>query len=215
VSATLGVAQQFEDYDQHDGDRERMFRAVADRWPGLTSVLYPGSYIDVSPSFVFADVTYVDVDRRAAAFFMDRPAVEALTATRRDAEAEPARWRFLQADFLEPLDVSDGAFDLLVSLYAGFVSPACARYLRRGGLLLVNNSHGDASMASLDPAFRLVAVMTRRDGRYRIIEDGLADFLTPRKPGVEVDAMELRRTNRGVRYRKDAAAYLFERVESR
>jgi len=67
-------------------------------------------------------------------------------------------------------------------------------------------------MASLDPGFRLIAVLTRRDGRYRVVVEELADYVTPRKEGVEVDAAELRRTNRGVRYRKDAAMYVFERV---
>jgi hypothetical protein len=67
-------------------------------------------------------------------------------------------------------------------------------------------------MASLDPRFRLVAVLTQPDERYRMVEEELADYLTPRKAGVEVDATELRRTNRGVRYRKDAAMYVFERV---
>lgn len=213
MSAKLDVQRQFEEYDAHPGDRERMFRAVADRWPELARVLYPGSYIDASPSFVFPDVTYVDVDRRAARFFADQDGVDALIRARYGDGTEVASsWRFFQADYAEPLEVADGSVDLLVSLYAGFISTPCARYLRAGGLLLTNNSHGDASMASLDPGFRLIAVLTRRAERYRVVEEELADYLTPRKEGVEVDAAELRRTNRGVRYRKDAAMYVFERV---
>lgn len=189
-----------------------MFRVVAHRWPDLARVLYPGSYIDLSPSFLFADVTYVDVDRRAAKFFADQDGVDALIRARHSDRAEGAsHWRFFQADYVEPLEVDGGSVDLLVSLYAGFISTLCARYLRAGGLLLANDSHGDASMASLDPRFRLVAVLTEDDGQYQVIEGELADYLTPRKAGVEVDAAELRRTNRGVRYRKDAAMFVFER----
>ena len=33
--------------------------------------LYPGSYVDLAPSFVWPSVTYVDTDRRAAQFFAD------------------------------------------------------------------------------------------------------------------------------------------------
>lgn len=213
MTPTSTVGQQFEEYDQHEGDRERMFRAVAERWPAIERVLYPGSYIDLSPSFVFPDVTYVDVDRRAARFFSDCSGIDALIGKRRrGAEASASEWRFLAADYAEPFDVPDGSIDLLVSLYAGFISPECAHYLRPGGLLLANNSHGDASMASLDAGFQLVAVLTRRDGAYRVVEGELADYLTPRKDGVEVTAAELRRTNRGVRYRRDAAAYVFERL---
>ena len=41
--------------------------------------------------------------------------------------------RFIEADYSDSLDLDDGAFDLLVSLYAGFVSEACTRHLRVGG----------------------------------------------------------------------------------
>ena len=52
-----------------------------------------------------------------------------------------------EADLPEP----NGSFDLLISLYAGFISKPCKRYLKRGGILAVNNSHGDAGLASIDP----------------------------------------------------------------
>ena len=47
--------------DQHNGDRLRLFTAVGGAIDAST-VLYPGSYVDVAPSFVFDDVTYVDVE---------------------------------------------------------------------------------------------------------------------------------------------------------
>lgn len=55
-------------------------------------------------------------------------------------------------------------FDLLISLYAGFVSEHCTCHLRNGGLLLVNSSHGDAAMASIDDRYRLVGVVSSRAG---------------------------------------------------
>ena len=51
--------------DQHQGDRWRLFSAVAESLDAST-VLYPGSYVDLAPSFVFDSVTYLDVDKRAA-----------------------------------------------------------------------------------------------------------------------------------------------------
>ncbi|MDA0352819.1 MAG: hypothetical protein O3A10_11490 [Chloroflexi bacterium] len=117
MSAKLDVQRQFEEYDAHPGDRERMFRAVADRWPARARVLYLGSYIDASPSFVFPDVTYVDVDRRAARFFVDQDGVDALIRERRGDRTEAvSSWRFFQANYAEPLEVADGSIDLLVSL---------------------------------------------------------------------------------------------------
>jgi hypothetical protein len=99
------------------------------------------------------------------------------------------------------------SFDLLISLYAGFVSQACGWLLRRGGLLLANDSHGDASMAALDPSFELVGTFTRRD---HLRTDELNTYLQP-KSGRTTTTDDLRRTGRGVAVTRDAKAYLFRR----
>ena len=51
------------EHDRHEGDRWRLFRAVAD-FVAPRTVFYPGSYIDIAPSFVFDSVTYLDTDER-------------------------------------------------------------------------------------------------------------------------------------------------------
>ena len=56
--------QMWEKQDQHRGDRHRLFTAVAEALDA-GRVLYPGSYVDIAPSFVWPSVTYVDIDRRA------------------------------------------------------------------------------------------------------------------------------------------------------
>jgi bifunctional DNase/RNase len=99
------------------------------------------------------------------------------------------------------------SFDLLISLYAGFVSEACGWLLRPGGLLLANDSHGDASLAALDPGFELVGAFTRRD---RLRTDELDTYLQP-KSGRTTTTDDLRRTGRGVAVTRDAKAYLFRR----
>lgn len=48
--------------DRHEGDRHRLFAAVADAVSART-VLYPGSFVDIAPSVVWPLVTYVDTDR--------------------------------------------------------------------------------------------------------------------------------------------------------
>lgn len=115
--------------NRHPGDRHRLFTGVADAL-AATAVLYPGSFVDVAASFVFDDVTYCDNDDRAQRFFDDAAGLDELIAEHRKS---PARWRFLHADYTTDLAVADESIDLLVSLYAGFVSDACTRYLRSGG----------------------------------------------------------------------------------
>ncbi len=195
--------------DQHEGDRWRLFSAVADVVPA-ERVLYPGSFVDIAPSFVFSSVTYVDVDRRADRFFADHAGVREIVAAHAGAPTDP-RIEFVRADFTTTLNLPEGGFDLLVSLYAGFVSEHCTRHLRIGGTLLVNPSHGDAAMASIDPRYRLTGVVTSRQGRYRIGRTGLTEHLQPKAP-VTITKSYLHERRRGVSYTKPAFAYLFDRV---
>lgn len=156
----------------------RLFAAAAAVLPGSATVLYPGSFVDIGPSVWFDDVAYVDTDRRAARFFAQPGGVARLVTAKRSAAGAPPgpgpEMRFHGMDYRTRLPVADGSIDLLISLYAGFVSEHCARYLRPGGLLLANNSHGDASLASLDHRYALFGVITGRGGRYRAGTAGLA-----------------------------------------
>ncbi len=205
------------DFDsRHPDDRLRMYTALADHLDP-ESVLYPGSYVEIAPSVHFDDVTYVDSDRRAARFFAASDAVAALVQTKRQAvghaDRGPASIAFHHRDYTGELPLAEGSVDLLISMYAGFVSEHCTRYLRRGGHLLVNPSHGDASMAAIDPRYRLVAAVNRREGRYRIHSEHLDRFLVPRR-GSPPTRSELHRLGRGVAYTRSPFAYLFRKIKS-
>ncbi len=143
-----------------DRDRSGLFAAVADFCP-VDRALYPGSYVDLSPSTAFRSVTYVDTDARAARFFADTDLVRAQLAgrTRPGAGQEV---RFLPGDYTQPLAVPERSVDLVISLFAGLTWDHARRYLRPGGWLLANTSHGEASLAALNPSLRLVAAVHAR-----------------------------------------------------
>lgn len=172
--------------------------------------LYPGSYVDLAPSFAWPSVTYVDTDRRAAQFFADEVGVQELLSEH-GVEPTSRSVRFIAADYTDPLDLDEGGFDVLISLYGGFISTACTHHLRVGGTLLANPSHGDAAMASIDPRYRLQAAVTSRSGDYAVDDRNLDTYLVPRRD-VEVTAESLIASGRGVAYTRSPFAYLFERV---
>lgn len=195
--------------DKHLGDRWRLFTAVAGSCEA-SKVLYPGSYVDLAPSFVWPSVTYVDVDRRANRFFDDLEGVRELIAEHDTPFAHP-EFRFIHADYTDDLGLPAESFDLLISLYAGFISEACGRYLRPGGVLLVNPSHGDAAMASIDERFELVGVVLSDRGDYRVTAEGLDTYMVPKKD-LEITPEYLHELGRGIAYTKPAFAYLFRRT---
>lgn len=194
--------------DQHQGDRRRLFAAVAEAIDAKT-VFYPGCYVDIGPSFVFDSVTYLDSDKRTPKFFADTDGVaEIITAQNGPAEPDIT---FIHSDYTSRLDLPEKHFDLLVSLYAGFISEHCTRHLKIGGTLLVNPSHGDAAMASIDPHYELSGVVISKSGDYRVDTTDLDTYLVPKKPQ-DITADSLHASCRGVGYTKSPFAYLFTRV---
>lgn len=194
-------------YRQTIGDRSGLFAALKTVW-GPLRALYPGSYLDLSPSTVFPSVTYADTDRRAARFFANQELVAAELQGHTHTAAE-ADVRFLHADYTTALPVPDAEFDLLISPYAGPVWDHCRQYLKPHGLLLANTSHGDASLAALEPRLELVAAVLQRGNEYRLIRETLHTFLVPKKP-TAADPNLIRRTGRGIAYTRTAFAYLFQ-----
>lgn len=156
--------------------------------------MYPGCYVDVSPSFVFPHVTYVDMDRRCPAFFADSEV----------ARRVPNAFAYLHQDYRKSLEIP--LVDLLISQYAGPISHHCKNHVRSGGHLLVNNSHADAGIAALDPSWELVGVMRGN----RLVATELDDYFQP-KPGRVADMEQMLQTQKGIAYTKTAPNYLFRR----
>lgn len=196
-------------YRSSIGDRSGLFGALSAAWHP-TKALYPGSYLDLSPSTAIPSVTYVDTDRRAAGYFADEVSVAA-ELRGRNLPGAGTDIAFLHADYTKPLPIPAAGFDLLISLYAGPVWEHCQQYLSPRGLLLANTSHGDACLAALDPALRLVAAVHHRAGRYRLDTAGLDSYLVPKRRSA-ADPDTIRRQGRGVAYTRTAFAYVFESV---
>jgi len=186
-------------------ERLEVFVLLAERY-GVQSVLYPGSYVHITPSFVFPAAVYADMDRRAEKFFSDSWSREFVRKNRLYPDTPVIR--FHAADYTAGFDEPPQSFDLLVSQYAGFVSEHCKKYLKPGGLLLANDSHGDAGLARLDPDYRLVAVVSRRNQRVRLLETDLHEYFIP-KSGERITRDHLITSGRGAGYSKAAWAYIF------
>ncbi|MGW8974813.1 hypothetical protein [Streptomyces platensis] len=196
----------FTDYLDRIGDRTALYAAVAAH-TGARRVLYPGSYLDLAPSYVWADVTYLDADARAAQAFAG-PDATTLARRHRRPPGQPLI-TFVPGDYTDTLSgLPAAAWDLALSLYAGPVSEHAKRCLRPGSWLLANNSHADAGLAHLDPDYRLAAVIHHRSGRYLLTTDHLDQYLRPRRPP-HPTRDQLHTAGRGAAYARPALAYLF------
>jgi hypothetical protein len=200
-------------YKKYHVDKEYtsigLFREL-DKKFNIGKVFYPGSHVHIAPSLIFSDVTYADSFRNTYKFFEDQNTIDFIEKNK--AYSGMPIVRFYQQDYNKPFKELDKEFDLIISQYAGFVGQAAKPYLKNGGLLVCNNSHGDASMASLDPDFELIAVYRRKtDDKFSISDKNLEEYLIPKK-GVKPTKEQLMKSMKGVAYTKSPSGYIFKKV---
>jgi hypothetical protein len=191
------------DYEQID-----LFRLIK-RTYKVTKAIYPGSFIHISPSFIFPDVVYIDSDKNAIKFFKSDKLIT-LVSERKEYNEAP-KITFHGIDYKSPIDKLHHQFDLLISQYAGFISDTCKEYLKIGGFLLVNNSHGDAGLASIDEDFRLISTVHKSGGKYRLSQTSLEKYFIPKRK-IKVTKEMLFKTGKGAAYTKTAPLYVFQRI---
>ena len=176
----------------------------------IEKVLYPGSHVHITPSLIFPDVTYVDSFRNTYKFF-EAEDVKKFVSKHKEYKSE-ARVQFYQQDYNKELPESENQFDLVISQYAGFVGQATKKYLKQNGLLVCNNSHGDASMVFLDPDYELVAVYNRKsDVSFSISEKNLDQYFISKK-GELPTKEEIMKSMKGVGYTKFPSGYIFRKI---
>ncbi len=155
-------------------------------------------------------MVYVDMDKRCEPFFNDD---KTRTFVDKNKEYEkPATYSFHKADFSEGFEEREDTFDILISLYAGFISKYCGEYLKKSGILLANNSHGDAALAYLDPGFELIGIVRRNGNRFSYSEKGLDSYFIP-KGNRTLDKETIEKTMKGPVYTKVAYAYVFKKAK--
>lgn len=183
-------------YKAMDFERLGLFRLVVETYR-CREVLYPGSSVHVTPSFVFPHVVYVDKSAEAKRFFAAHEKVLDFVTRNREYKRKPFI-QFLYQDYSESLPLRAESFDLLLSLFAGNITEFCATYLRMGGLLLTNRHEEAVSN------FKLIAVIRCEGGKYQIVSE--ADI-----PAKEAVKRYLRQSHRGLEYAENTSYLILEK----
>lgn len=191
------------DYAARLGNRKALYQRVADEF-GIDSALYPGSHIDIAPSLVIPKVTYVDQFKGAIRFFKYREAIQDYLNAHKNYD-DACEFSFLGQDFYEPLDTQP--VDLIISQFAGFAGQATKGCLKPGGILLCNDSHGDATLARFDDGFELAGVL---NGHSTMQTNRLDDyFRLPHNKPVDLNAVKAQM--KGLKYELTAENYVFKK----
>ena len=182
--------------DEYNGlldNYSKIFKLINNEY-SPQKVLYPGSYCHITPSLFYPYVVYVDNYKKIRNFFTDDQVIAFIEKNK--MYKEKAIMKFYFQDYKKDIEEESESFDLLISLNAGIISKACKKYLKNGGILLVNDEHYDARSAYLDKDFKLLAIFNDKSRNFSYSEDILLGFFKTRK-GLEISQEML---NRSLKY---------------
>lgn len=196
----MTIKETYEEYASKIGNRKKLYQVIKNKYK-IKSALYPGSHIDIAASLIIEDVIYVDNYKGAISFFKDMPDVIAYINQNKSYKTD-SQINFIGKDYYG-LKV-DEKVELIISQYAGFVGQATKSHLKKGGILLCNDSHGDATLAYLYDDFELIGVI---DTRYKILEDHLETYFKYKKDR-PIDKDKVLRTMKGPKYSLNPSNYI-------
>ncbi len=201
----MDIIEEYENYANKIGDRRDLYRSVMKRY-SVKAALYPGSHIDIAPSLVIEDVTYVDKFKGASKFFKQIEVIQSYIETNKEYIESP-KIKYIDIDYSKL--TLNYKVDLIISQYAGFVGQETKKYLKDGGILLCNDSHGDATLAYTDDEYEFIGV-AEPDGNIKTVDlDAYFKFAKNKS----IDVNKVRETMKGPKYKKTVANYLFKKVK--
>lgn len=195
-------------YADLDFERGGLFEVIQEAFQSV-EVLYPGCSVHLTPAFYFPHVVFVDQAPAASAFFSDRGFVLELVNRHRKYRRTPYV-RFIAQDFTRPLPLAGSRFDLLLALYTGGVSKACASYLKVGGILVTNDHHDDALEAAQHSELTRIGGIGKQGDRYAFWDAGPGEDLQRQRAGRR--RRYLRRSRGGFEYIDEERYHVFRKV---
>ena len=180
-------------------------------------VLYPGSWIHLTPSLVFPRVVYVDLSLNMQRT-LSSPDLLHYIEDHAEYQGKP-KIKFYQSNYRSNFGEEKASFDLLISLSSGLVSQACAQYLKKGAVLFANNEHYDACMAYADPRLKPIGVF-KTAGKYIESEESIQSyFITTKGEPISlemVDENTKRPPSKAIyKLKRKALFYTFQKIYER
>lgn len=197
------IIETYEEYANKLGNRKALYDVVVKKY-GIKSAIYPGSHIDITPSLIIPKVLYIDNFKGAIKFFENMDIIKEYLEDNKEYSGT-SEIEFIGEDYSLLLGIKQ--VDLIISQYAGFVGQATKQFLKTGGVLLCNDSHGDATLARFDEDFEFIGIINSEN---KIENNNLENyFILPKeKP---IDLKIVKENMKGFKYKVVAENYLFRK----
>lgn len=197
----MDTIETYKSYAQKIGNRESIYEAVKKKYD-IKSALYPGSHIDITPSLYIPEVTYVDNFKGTIKFFKEIDVIKEFIEKNK-LYKEQSVVKFIGEDYSKV--ELENKFDLIISQYAGFVGRETKEFLKDGGYLLCNDSHGDATLAYFDGDYEFIGIVNMK---CKITSTNIDKYFKL-KNSKEVDLESVIKTMKGPKYVHHNENYIF------
>lgn len=164
-------------YVELNFERLKLWKAVRQHMQP-ENVLYVGSSIHITPSFVFQNVTYVDPGTGARDFFQDLSAVKELIRSQAIYRSDPYV-AFLPDDIRTCTQLRPDSYELVITGYSGAIGRYCWPYLRANGHYLSNNHEGDVVDLLMMPDAQYGGYFAKDRGKYAFHSTSDASSILP------------------------------------
>lgn len=199
------IIETYKEYSSKIGDRKLIYKSVVKEYD-IKMAIYPGSHIDIAPFLVIPKVTYIDNFKGAIKFFKEIETIEKYIEENKDYKSL-CEIEFIGEDYRSSLNVEK--VDIIISQYTGFVGQYTKHYLKVGGILLANDSHGDASLARFDDDFGFIGII---DSKNNINNNSLEDyFKLPKEKTIDLVGVKVKM--KGLKYTHRVENYLFDKIK--
>jgi len=196
--------EEFKNYVDKIGNRKNIYKIVKDIFD-LKSAIYPGSYIDIVPSLILEEVTYIDNFKKANTFFKQKNEIAKYIEENKEY-SNPSYINFIYDDYSKVSNIK--MVDLIISQYAGFVGQETKQFLKVGGILLANDSHGDATLAYLDESYQFIATLDNNIINF----DNLEKYFSLSRKRM-INLSEVNEKQKGPKYINNAQNYIFKKIK--
>jgi len=133
----------FEIYREIGLERVDLFNAIKNRY-NPESVLYPGSSVHITLSFIFQNVTYVDPSPLSSDFFKSMEEIKDLIAREARYKQKPY-FRYFNRRLEECNEIAGETFDLVFTSFSGKMIEAGWKFLNYRGVYISNNHFNELS----------------------------------------------------------------------
>lgn len=198
----------YSDYISKLENRAELYKLIASKF-NIKKALYPGSYIDITPSFFIENTVYIDNFKNTQKLFKDIDSIIDFINTKKEYDNE-SKAVFIYKDYTSELELHND-FDLIISQYGGIISKYTKQFLKPKGIYLCNDSHADATITYFDKDFDFLGIINYKDNKC-IFENQNNDkyFKLSRNKNIDFDLIN--KNMKPPKYKYNADNYVFMKL---